>query len=112
LGFSAHAEEPILIYPSELTELMTILENLEKQNQTLLSELQLSKDNLQVVSTQLVEWETRFNALKTSWLEYESAVNLELARLDMVIHKKNILIGVLGGASLFLLGAIGVSLLP
>lgn len=100
----SHAEEPILIYQSELDELTMILTNLEKQNQELQTELEQSKTDLQTVLQQLAEWETKYNGLRTSWTEYENAVNQEVALLDRELHKKNIFLGLLGGASVFLLG--------
>jgi septal ring factor EnvC (AmiA/AmiB activator) len=105
---SYSSDEKIIIYQSELTELITLLDNLELNQKQLEKQLaqQLESANLLSMellkaSTQLSEWERTYKELENSWTEYKNETNKEMQHL-----KRNNRLLLLGLGVSIVLGAV------
>lgn len=83
-------EKTVLIYQSELNELITISKNLAEKNLLL-------ENQLQTALQQSVEWEQKYNDLQISWKQYESETNQVIQKLTNENKLKTMGLWVLGG---------------
>jgi septal ring factor EnvC (AmiA/AmiB activator) len=80
-----------MIYQSELTELITLLDNLENNQKQLEKQLEQQQESANLLSmellkasTQLTEWEQTYKELENSWTEYKNETNKEMQRLKRI----------------------------
>ena len=101
-------DEKITIYQSELTELITLLDNLELNQKQLEKQLEQQKESANLLSmellkasTQIIEWKRTYKELENFWVEYKNETNKEMQRL-----KRNNRFLILGLGISVVLGAV------